>query len=63
MAANGKVEINRNKCIYCGACAGVCPVLALRLNDIIMEWDKDKCVLCGSCEKICPAGAIKVKRD
>ncbi|MCD6549840.1 4Fe-4S binding protein [Candidatus Micrarchaeota archaeon] len=59
----GEVKIDTDKCIYCGACVGVCPVLALRLKDVVVEWDPEKCVYCGNCEQICPAGAIKVIKE
>ncbi|MCD6279224.1 4Fe-4S binding protein [Candidatus Micrarchaeota archaeon] len=56
------VKIDKDKCIFCGACVGVCPVMALRLNNDRIEWDADKCIYCGNCEKICPANAIKVEK-
>jgi formate hydrogenlyase subunit 6/NADH:ubiquinone oxidoreductase subunit I len=57
------VSIDISKCIYCGACVAVCPVFALRLREIVVEWDKAKCIHCGNCEKACPAGAIIVKKE
>lgn len=57
------VEINRSKCIYCGACVAVCPASALKLKETFVECDCNKCVKCGTCEKACPAGAITVKKD
>ncbi|MEM2088875.1 MAG: 4Fe-4S binding protein [Thermoproteota archaeon] len=53
------VEINRDKCIDCGACTGVCPTEALILNTekkLIVE--EEKCILCGNCLKACPVGAV-----
>lgn len=63
MKGNKKVVIDRRKCIYCGACVGVCPVIALRLNDVFVEWDKEKCIMCENCRAICPAGAISIIED
>jgi len=54
--------IDREKCLKCGACVGVCPVLSLELKENGIVNDKKKCTLCGICEKVCPVGAIKVKR-
>jgi NAD-dependent dihydropyrimidine dehydrogenase PreA subunit len=53
------VEINREKCIDCGACTGVCPTDALRLNgDKRLIVEEEKCVLCGNCLKACPMAAV-----
>jgi len=57
------VKIDKNKCIYCGACVAVCPVLALKLKEILVEWDKNKCIRCGKCAKACPSGAISLSEE
>ena len=56
-------SIDKNKCLSCGACVGVCPVLALELKENGIENDSDKCTLCGICQKACPVKAIKVEND
>ncbi|MBN1159958.1 MAG: 4Fe-4S binding protein [Candidatus Diapherotrites archaeon] len=56
-----KAQCNTDKCIYCGACVGVCPVGALTLDETRIVIDKKKCIGCGACAKICPAGAMTVK--
>ncbi|MFH1751705.1 MAG: 4Fe-4S binding protein [archaeon] len=50
--------VNREKCLYCGACVAVCPASALKLNEILIMLDKNKCTNCLSCVKICPVGAM-----
>jgi ferredoxin len=56
-------EIDRKKCLRCGACVSVCPVMALELReDGGIQNDSAKCTLCGICQKVCPAGAIKVEK-
>lgn len=56
------VNINIARCIYCGACVGVCPVLALTLKETRITVDEAKCIKCFACEKACPANAIKVTK-
>ncbi|MFH1470728.1 MAG: 4Fe-4S binding protein [Candidatus Micrarchaeota archaeon] len=51
------IEVNRSKCVYCGACVAVCPADALRLKDVTIVCD-DSCISCGTCEKACPMNAI-----
>ncbi len=56
-------EIDRKKCLRCGACVGVCPKLALDLKESGLRHDAEICIECGLCEKVCPVGAIMVKKD
>ena len=42
------VKINADKCDACGACAEVCPVEAIKIEDKAVV-DGDKCVDCGTC--------------
>ncbi|RLF65683.1 MAG: 4Fe-4S ferredoxin, partial [Thermoplasmata archaeon] len=39
----GSVEIDRTRCLLCGACVGSCPFLALELLETYVEWYKDRC--------------------
>ncbi len=55
-------EINREKCLRCGACVAVCPKLSLELKEKGIRHNKETCTLCGMCQKVCPAGAIKVEK-
>ncbi len=57
----GKPEFDDDECIGCGACAEVCPALAIKVIDDakaktpvrILELRLDKCVFCGQCELNC----------
>jgi len=57
----GKPEYDEDECIGCGACAEVCPALAITVIDRtgdapptrVLEQRSDKCVFCGQCELNC----------
>lgn len=52
------MKVDKNLCVGCGACCGVCPVSAITLKDGKSEIDQTKCVNCGTCASICPLQAI-----
>jgi MinD superfamily P-loop ATPase len=57
----GKAMVNRELCMSCGGCVGVCPFVALELeNGSKLSLDGESCAGCGLCEKFCPVGAIRV---
>jgi MinD superfamily P-loop ATPase len=57
----GKATINRELCMACGGCVGVCPFTALELENGNKLFVEDEgCTGCGICEIFCPVGAIKV---
>ena len=53
----------RENCIYCGACAKICPVGAIEISRAEKSWtiDRDKCINCGRCVKACRKGALSAK--
>lgn len=56
------VEVNKDLCIGCGACVGVCPVEALSLDEEgKAESNPDVCIDCGACMGTCPMEAISEK--
>lgn len=56
------VEVNKELCIGCGACVGVCPADALSLDDEgKAECNPDLCLDCGACVSTCPTSAIEEK--
>jgi len=56
-----KLEIDRDACLYCGACVGVCPAEALTLRETDLRLDESKCTLCRLCVDFCPVGALSVR--
>lgn len=53
------VKVDQDTCLGCGACVGVCPVEALKLNESgKAESDESICIDCGACMGTCPAEAI-----
>lgn len=52
------MEIDRTKCLYCGACVGTCPTLALLLEETRIRYFEEACTRCRACEIVCPVGAI-----
>ena len=54
--ARGRMSVDRNLCMYCGACVGTCPDNAIFLNETRIEFSD--CRQCLLCLKVCPVGAI-----
>ncbi|PAV07070.1 4Fe-4S binding protein [Methanosphaera cuniculi] len=48
-------------CMYCGACAGVCPVDAIEVEELKIVIDEEKCTKCGLCVKTCPIEALELQ--
>lgn len=51
-------KVDQSMCIGCGACTGVCPAGAIKLNNDKAEVDEATCLDCGACTGVCPSGAI-----
>ncbi|AGK60362.1 formylmethanofuran dehydrogenase, subunit F [Archaeoglobus sulfaticallidus PM70-1] len=67
---SGKVEIDFEKCNYCGICAEFCEVFNMVEKEVqpydIMPYEgilinEEKCDYCKLCEQVCPEDAIKVE--
>ncbi|MCV3728680.1 MULTISPECIES: 4Fe-4S binding protein [Ureaplasma] len=52
--------IERENCIGCQACATVCPVDAIELDQDNIAWANEKCISCGACANVCPAMCIEM---
>ena len=59
---NMPVTVDKDVCIGCGACVGVCPVTALSLDgEGKSQCDEATCIDCHSCIGTCPVSAISEK--
>lgn len=52
------IKVKVDRCGYCGACVGVCPVGAIELVETRLLIS-DVCSDCGLCLAACPVGALK----
>ena len=53
-----KAVVDKDTCIACEACVGVCPVTAISMVAGKAFVDPDSCVECGACVATCPVSAI-----
>jgi ferredoxin len=50
-------KVNADECTACGQCADVCPVDAIKVDDVAVV-DAETCTDCGACIDECPVDAI-----
>jgi len=64
-ATRGKVEVDIEKCIFCGMCAKKCPTAAITVNRAEKKWEIERfgCLACGLCVISCPKKCILMKHD
>lgn len=53
-------DTDEQECSGCGACAEICPVDAVRMEDGIPLVDRDWCIGCGVCATVCPGNAVSL---
>jgi formate hydrogenlyase subunit 6/NADH:ubiquinone oxidoreductase subunit I len=63
----GRVEVDINKCIGCGACAVACPPKLIDIKDLddkrILDFQLGRCTYCARCAEVCPTVAITMTPD
>ena len=52
-------KVDREKCVGCEACVGVCPVGTIAIVDGAAKVG-DECIECGACVGECPSEAISL---
>lgn len=56
----GRVIVDKDKCVDCGACVSLCPTEALNMDENFqLEFMEEKCIGCNLCIDSCPRFAIE----
>ena len=63
--SRGSVEIDIQKCIFCGICSKRCPTYAIIVTKVTKEnkeWEIDrlKCCTCNLCVEVCPKKCLSM---
>ena len=48
------INIQENRCDFCGACVGVCPPDCIDVRESSIDIKHDICIDCDLCVYICP---------
>jgi len=64
----GSVEIDIQKCIFCGICSKRCPTYAIVVTKVTKEckeWEIDrlKCCACNLCVEVCPKKCLSMSNQ
>ena len=64
----GRVTVETDRCIGCGACADVCPARCVLITDLdaatrVIRRHLDRCIQCGRCEEACAYDAVHLVAD
>jgi len=56
----GRIEIEIEKCIFCGICARKCPSDAIAVNREAKSWEISRmgCIQCSCCVEVCPKDCL-----
>ena len=57
------VEVDREKCVLCGACVSPCPTSAIKLHEDRLEIDDSLCIRCKACINACPFKALTLTSE
>lgn len=64
-ASRGRITIDFDTCILCGACARHCPANAIAVERAGGLWKIDRfaCVNCGACVEACPKDCLFMENE
>ncbi|MEM6446438.1 MAG: NIL domain-containing protein [Cyanobacteria bacterium J06642_2] len=59
---SSEIHVDRDVCVDCGLCTGVCPTEALQMDRETwrLTFARNRCVMCEQCIPTCPVEAISV---
>jgi Fe-S-cluster-containing hydrogenase component 2 len=57
------IDIEPNKCDFCGCCVGVCPEDAIELKENEIKIIEEKCTNCSKCVWSCPIEVLKFNKE
>lgn len=60
--SRGRIAIDIDACIFCGACAKRCPTDAIVVTKAAREWtiDRLRCCTCNACVEVCPTKCLSM---
>ena len=63
--ARGRLEIDIEKCIFCGLCQKRCPANALAVSRQPKSWTLDpyRCIVCAECVAACPKKCLEMNPE
>jgi Na+-translocating ferredoxin:NAD+ oxidoreductase RNF subunit RnfB len=59
---NKELLLDRDACISCAGCIGMCPDLALDMFGTDLQVFQEECTYCTICVRICPVGALSIEK-
>jgi formate hydrogenlyase subunit 6/NADH:ubiquinone oxidoreductase subunit I len=64
-ASRGRITIDFDACILCGACQRHCPANAILVDRAGGKWKIDRfaCVNCGACVEACPKKCLFMEKE
>ncbi len=63
--SRGKIEIEIDKCIFCGICQKRCPCQAISVGREAKTWEINRlrCIQCGACVEPCPKKCLALNPE
>lgn len=61
----GHIDIEIEKCIFCGRCSRECPSGCIKVDRKVATWEINpfECIICGVCVEACPTKALFMYRE